>query len=114
MPIVWPLLGGTSESTKAAVALLGGTGGAYISDALKRVVERLRRHGGPSVSKADVQEALERELLVHLQAEDKHAAGLRADVAALLQQVRAIETAVDAAPGSLSDCRCLLPAESCS
>ena len=40
MPVAWPLLGGVPEAARAAVALLGATGGGYISDSLKAVIER--------------------------------------------------------------------------
>src|SRR6266542_6370967 len=67
MPVAWPLLGGVPEAAKAAVALLGATGGGYISEYLMAVIERLRSKGGAPTTRAELQEALERELLASLQ-----------------------------------------------
>src|SRR2546421_4797190 len=60
MPVAWPLLGGVPEAAKAAVALLGATGGGYISESLKAGIERLRRKGGVPATKAELQDVLER------------------------------------------------------
>ncbi|MGH8885705.1 MAG: hypothetical protein ACRDYX_11125 [Egibacteraceae bacterium] len=92
------LLGqGVPEAVKAAVALLGATGGGYIGDFLKDAIDRLRRQDGARRSEVELQEALERELLACLQGQDECAAGLRGDVAALLEQVHGVETALEAA-----------------
>ncbi|MGH8899802.1 MAG: hypothetical protein ACRDZ4_22910 [Egibacteraceae bacterium] len=48
MPVVYPLLGQVPESAKAAVELLGATGGAYLTEFVKDVIGRLRgRDGAP-------------------------------------------------------------------
>src|SRR5437660_464507 len=97
MPVVWPLLGGAPEAARAAVALLGATGGGYISESLKAVIERLRRKDGAPTTQAELQEALERELLSRLQSESEQSAGLRAEAALLLERVQAVETALEGA-----------------
>jgi WD40 repeat protein len=97
MPVAWPLLGGVPEAAKAAVALLGATGGSYISESLKTVIERIRKRDGVPVNPADLQEALERELLTRLEAKNEQAAGLRTEAASLLERVQAVETALGAA-----------------
>ncbi|MGH8906520.1 MAG: cytochrome D1 domain-containing protein [Egibacteraceae bacterium] len=98
MPIVWPLLGtAVPESLKGIVALLGSTGGGYISHFIKDAVERLRPQDGEPKSEAEVQQELERALLVRLEADDEGAAGLRADVAALLESVQGVQAALEAA-----------------
>lgn len=76
MPAVWPLLGqGVPEAAKAAVALLGATGGGYIGDFLKDAIDRLRHQDGTPRSQAELQEALEHELLARLQSQDEPLAG---------------------------------------
>src|SRR5260370_1700997 len=97
MPVAWQLLGGVPEAAKAAVALLGGAGGGYINDSLKGVVQRLRKKDGAPATKAELQEALERELLACLRTESEQSAGLRAEAALLLERVQAVKTALAAA-----------------
>jgi hypothetical protein len=97
MPLAWPLLGGVPEPAKEAVALLGATGGSYISDSLKAVIKRLRGKQGVPPTKAELQEALEQELLAALRSETKQSDALRAEAAALLKWVQAVETALGAA-----------------
>src|SRR2546426_2095553 len=91
MPVAWPLLGGIPAAAQAAVALLGATGGSYISGSLKDVIDRLRRKDGAPVTRAELQEALERELLASLRAENEQSAGLRAEAASLLERLQAVE-----------------------
>src|SRR2546430_893357 len=62
MPVAWPLLGGVPAAAQAAVALLGATGGSYISGALKDGIEPLPRKDGAPVTRAEPQEALQREV----------------------------------------------------
>src|SRR5260370_17346072 len=83
MPVAWPLLGGIPAAAQAAVALLGATGGSYIGDSLKAVIERLRRKDGPPVTRAELQEALARELLASLRAENEPSSRLLAEPASL-------------------------------
>src|SRR5437588_6800795 len=97
MPVAWPLLGGIPAAAQAAVALLGATGGGYIGDSLRAVIERLRGKDGAPATKAELQEALERELLACLRTENEQSAGLRAEAASLLERIQAVETAIAAA-----------------
>ncbi|MGH8908290.1 MAG: hypothetical protein ACRD0K_17725 [Egibacteraceae bacterium] len=86
------------EPARALMVLLGATGGGYISGFLKDVIGRLRsQDGGGPRSQAEVQQALERELLACLQAHDERAAGLRIDAAALLESVQGVQAALEAA-----------------
>jgi hypothetical protein len=98
MPIVWPLLGtGVPESLKAAVDLLGATGGGYIGTFLADLINRLRQPGDTPKSEAELQQVLERELLRALEANDQTSAGLRAEAAAVLETLHGVETALEAA-----------------
>jgi energy-coupling factor transporter ATP-binding protein EcfA2 len=96
-PVVWPLLGHVPESATAAVELAGATGGVYITQFIKGVIDRLRRQDGTPRSEAELQQALERELLACLESQDEHAALLRADAAVLLQSVNGAQAALEAA-----------------
>ncbi|MGH8900141.1 MAG: hypothetical protein ACRDYA_00280 [Egibacteraceae bacterium] len=98
MPTVWSVLGvGVAEPLKALVGLFGSVGGGYIGKFLEDVVSRLRSQDGGPRSEAELQQALERELLAALQGQDERAAELRADAGALLQSVHGVETALEAA-----------------
>ena len=97
MPVAWPLLGGAPEAAKAAVALLGGVGGGYINDFLKDRVKALRGSGDGSITKIELQDALERELIALLEAKGKQSAALRAEASLLLERVQAVETALGTA-----------------
>jgi WD40 repeat protein len=97
MPVAWPLLGGAPEAAKAAVALLGGAGGGYINDFLKDRLKALRRNGGGSITKVELQDALERELVRLLETEGKQSAALRAEASLLLERVQAVEAALGTA-----------------
>jgi hypothetical protein len=102
MPIVWPLVGqSVPESAKAILALLGATGGGYISDFVKELINRLRKQGGAAISEAQLQQALESELFARLESSDEAAAGLRTDAAALLQRVNGVEIALETASGNV-------------
>ncbi len=101
MPLVWPLFGGAAVpvALKGLVALLGSTGGGYISNFITDTIERLRAEDQDRSieSETELQQELVRELLARLEEDGEDAAGLRADVAALLQRVGGVETALEAA-----------------
>ncbi|MGH8887788.1 MAG: AAA family ATPase, partial [Egibacteraceae bacterium] len=98
MPVVWPVLGeGVPQSLPALVGLFGSVGGGYIGEFIKDAINRLRGQDGAPRSEAQLQQALERELLACLQAQDERAAGLRVEAAALLEQVHGVEVALEAA-----------------
>ncbi len=102
MPVVWPVVNsGVSDSVAALLYLFGPSGGPCINDCLRDVVERLRRQDDLQWSEAELQDKLEHELLARLNKQDEQAGRLRADVAALLMQVRAVETALEAASGDV-------------
>lgn len=101
MPVAWPLLGSVPEPLKAAVGLLGSVGGGYIGDFVRDTIERLRRQDGAPRSEAELQDALERELLAGLEGQDERAAMLRADAAVLLQSVYGVQAALEAASAEL-------------
>jgi hypothetical protein len=99
MPVVYPLLGQDfPAAAKEAVGLLGSVGGGYIADFMKDVIERLRRQDGAPRSEAELQQALEQELLACLEGQNERAAGLlRTDAAVLLQSVNGVQAALEAA-----------------
>jgi len=83
---------------EAIVALAGATGGGYISEFIKGVIDRLQSQDGRRPrSQAEVQRELERELLACLQAHDERAARLRIDAGALLESVQGVQAALEAA-----------------
>jgi WD40 repeat protein len=97
-PAVSALLGlEVPGAAKAAVELVGLTGGVYITEFVKGMVDRLRRQDGAPRSEANLQQALERELLACLEGHDERAAGLHADAAELLQLVNGAQAALEAA-----------------
>ncbi|MGH8931593.1 MAG: hypothetical protein ACRDZO_13450, partial [Egibacteraceae bacterium] len=99
MPMVWPLFGGGAipVALKGLMTLLGSTGGGYISSFITDTIERLRARDQTPKSETELQQVLARELLAHLEEDGEGAAALRADVAALLQRVGGVETALEAA-----------------
>ncbi|MGH8898235.1 MAG: hypothetical protein ACRDZ4_14740 [Egibacteraceae bacterium] len=98
MPVVWPLLGsGIPPSAPAFVGLFGLVGGDHISEVVRNAINRLRQQDGQPASQTDLQQALERELLEWLQANDERAVGLRVDVADLLEHVHGVEAALQEA-----------------
>jgi WD40 repeat protein/energy-coupling factor transporter ATP-binding protein EcfA2 len=92
MPVVW-----SPDPLKAVVGLFGSVGSGYIGEFLRGAIDRLRSKDGAPRSEAELQQALERELLACLEANDERAAQLRADAGALLQAVRGVEAALEAA-----------------
>ncbi len=83
---------------EAIIALVGATGGGYISEFIKGVIDRLQGQDGSGPrSQAEVHRELERELLARLQAHDERAAGLRIDAAVLLRSVQGVQAALEAA-----------------
>jgi hypothetical protein len=104
MPVVWPLLGeGVPRSLPALVSLFGSVGSGYIGEFLRGAIDRLRRQDSAPRSEAELQRALERELLDCLEMNDERAAQLRADAGALLQAVRGVEAALEAASAQTRD-----------
>jgi transcription antitermination factor NusG len=93
-----PVAVGPDPPATALVALLGATGGGYLSEFVKGVIGRVRgRDGGGPGSEAEVREALERELLARLQAQGQDAAEWRAAAGALLESVQGTQAALEAA-----------------
>jgi hypothetical protein len=96
----------TDGSIRAlALAAFGGTvaqaGQSVIATFLLDAIERLRRQRRLPGTEAELQQELERQLLAALQANDQPAAQLRADAAAILEQVQGVEAALEAATGDL-------------
>jgi len=98
-PIAWPLLAGGavgSLALTAAFGQIGGVGGGLLADAVGRAWDRLRNREGSGVERSDLQEALAAELREALGSSSPMAAGLRAEVAGVLQGVDAVRVALTA------------------
>jgi WD40 repeat protein/energy-coupling factor transporter ATP-binding protein EcfA2 len=95
VPMARPLLGGAPEGEKAIGSLSRIDGS--IGEFLRAVIEQLGGRVASSTAEAELQELLEREVRAGLQAESERSAALRAESAALLRQVNAVEPALSAA-----------------
>ena len=99
-PIAWPLLAGGavagSAALTAAFVQVGGVGGGLLTDAVSRAWVRLRNRKGSGADQSDLQEALAAELRDALESSSPMAAGLRAEVASVMQGVDAVKVALTA------------------
>ena len=99
-PVAWPLLAGGaavgSTALTAAFAQVGGVGGGLLADAVGRAWKRLQDRKGSAIGQGDLQEALAAELREALGSSSPLAAGLRAEVAGVLQGVDAVRVALTA------------------
>ena len=99
-PIAWPLLAGGaavgSAALTAAFTQVGGVGGGLLADAVGRAWGRLGNRKGSGAGQGDLQDALAVELRNALGASSPIAAGLRAEVAGVLQGVDAVRVALTA------------------
>jgi len=105
LPVVGPLLavpfvgaGAASAAAGGLMALVGGAGQSFLASFVEQHARRGRdgaRRKPPSED--EIREALERELLARLEAEDTEAVALRLDVSRLLQAVGGVEAALAAA-----------------
>ena len=96
-PVVWPLLAGAavgSAALTAAFTQVGGVGGGLLAEAVVRAWDRLRGREGSSVGQSEFREALAVELKEALGSSLPMAAGLRAEVAGVLQGVDAVKVAL--------------------
>lgn len=104
-PGFWQTLSTDGSIRALALAAIGGTvaqaGQSVIATFLLDAIERLRRQKRLPGTEAELQQELERQLLAALQANDQPAAQLRADAAAILEQVQGVEAALEAATGDL-------------
>jgi WD40 repeat protein/energy-coupling factor transporter ATP-binding protein EcfA2 len=103
-PIVAAFLSDGSIAALTSVgALVGEVGHSYVIDVLRKVADRLRRtrKDRKPIPEGEIREALERELLAHLEAGDAEAVALRSEVATLLRNVRGIEVALEAASSEI-------------
>jgi WD40 repeat protein len=98
--VVWPLLAsGTQVGAAvltAAFAQVGGVGSGLLSEAVIRSWDRLRKREGASGGQREFREALAAELQEALTSTSPMAAGLRAEVAGVLQGVDAVKVALTA------------------
>ncbi|MGH8885864.1 MAG: NACHT and WD repeat domain-containing protein, partial [Egibacteraceae bacterium] len=101
MPMVWPLVGNVPKSVEEFVALFGSVGSGYLGNFLKEALTRLRQKGGEPTSQDEFREALEHDLDACLVADDERTAGLRADMAVLLQRVHGVEVALESTSGDV-------------
>jgi WD40 repeat protein len=98
-PIAWPLLAGAaggSVALTAAFGQVGGVGGGLLAEVVIRAWDRLQKRKGSGVEQSDLQEALAAELRQALGSSSPMAAGLRAEVASVLQGVDAVRVALTA------------------
>ena len=78
----------------AAFGQVGGLGGGLLSEAVIRAWDRLRAREGPGIGQSELREALAAELGEALTSSSPAAAGLRAEVAGVLQGVDAVKVAL--------------------
>jgi hypothetical protein len=104
-PGFWQALGTDGSIRALALAAIGGTaaqaGQSVIATFLLDVIERLRKRKRLPGTEAELRQELERQLLAAFQVNDQRAAQLRADAAAILEQVQGVEAALEAATGDL-------------
>ena len=97
-PVAWPLLAGGALAAPAALAAafgqVGGLGGGLLGEAVIRAWDRLRAREGPGIGQGELREALAAELREALTSSSPAAAGLRAEVAGVLQGVDAVQVAL--------------------
>ena len=97
-PVAWPLLAGGalagSAALTAAFGQVGGLGGGLLAEAVIRAWDRLRDREGPGTGQSELREALAAELEEALSSSSPAAAGLRAEIAGVLQGVDAIRVAL--------------------
>ena len=97
-PVAWPLLAGGALAAPAALAAafgqVGGVGGGLLAEAVIRAWDRLRAREGPGIGQSELREALAAELAEALTSSSPAAAGLRAEVAGVLQGVDAVKVAL--------------------
>jgi WD40 repeat protein len=97
-PVAWPLLAGGALAVPAALAAafgqVGGVGGALLSEVVIRAWDRLRAGEGSGAGQGELREALATELREALTSSSAAAAGLRAEVAGVLQGVDAVQVAL--------------------
>ena len=99
-PVAWPLLVGGALATPAtsavaaAFAQVGAMGGTLLGEAVVRAWDRLRGAERPGIGQRELRVALAAELRTALTSSSSAAAGLRADVAGVLQGVDAVKVAL--------------------
>jgi WD40 repeat protein len=97
-PIAWPLLvGGAAVAPAALTALfgqVGGVGGGLLSEAVIRAWDRLHERKHSDAGPGEFQEELANELKEALSSSSADAAGLRAELAGVLQGVDAVKVAL--------------------
>ena len=98
-PIAWPLLAGGAAVAPAALTALfgqvGGVGGGLLSEAVIRAWDRLHERKHSDAGPGEFQEELANELKEALSSSSADAAGLRAELAGVLQGVDAVKSGVD-------------------
>jgi WD40 repeat protein len=97
-PVAWPLLAGGALAGPAALTMafgqVGAVGGGLLSEVVIRAWDRLRAGKETDVGQGELREALTAELRDALVASTAEAAGLRAEVAGVLQGVDAVKVAL--------------------
>ncbi len=98
-PVAWPLLAGgtlaaSSAALTAAFGQVGAVGGGALTEVVMRAWDRLRAREGPGTGQREFRQALTDELAEALVSSSSAAAGLRAEVAGVLQGVDAVKVAL--------------------
>ena len=98
-PVAWPLLAGgtlaaSSAALTAAFGQVGAVGGGALTEVVMRAWDRLRAREGPHIGQREFRQALTDELALALASSSSTAAGLRAEVAGVLQGVDAVKVAL--------------------
>ena len=95
-PVAWPLLAGGAAAAALAAAFgqVGAVGGGLLTEAVIRAWDRSRAGGRPGIGQSELREALAAELGEALTSSSPVAAGLRAEVAGVLQGVDAVNVAL--------------------
>jgi WD40 repeat protein len=97
-PVAWPLLSGGTLAAPAALTMafgqVGAVGGGLLSEVVIRAWDRLQAGKGADVGQGDLREVLTAELTDALVSSAAEAAGLRAEVAGVLQGVDAVKAAL--------------------
>lgn len=102
VPVVWPLLplaaatGGGAAVLGAAFTQVGGVGGGLLSEAVIRAWDRMRSRGHSDQGQNGLRDVLAEELEAGLTLGTPAAAALRAEVAAVLRGVDAVQVAMTA------------------
>lgn len=102
-PVVAAAAGTADPTTVATIGVLGSVGANVLSEVVQDAVDRLRASEGGDVDADELQRVLAARLEERLSGVDDGAKALRRDVAAVLEEIGAVEAALQAAIASRDD-----------